>query len=110
MQSHKQIDIVSTWSWIVTIVLTRLPLVNLIVVPFLALVSSNPSKRNFYRANVILFLALVGLILALVFTTYGSSILDELQKKLQEINPQESIEGQSSPELTPANARAHPSR
>ncbi len=59
-------DIVSIWEWIGTFILLAIPVVNLImIVIWLFSGSTNPSKRNFILAQLIVF-AVIFVLIAIV--------------------------------------------
>ncbi len=52
---------VSIGEWVVALVVLMIPLVNIIMFIYWAIAAKNPSKRNFFRANLLIF----GIFLAL---------------------------------------------
>ena len=70
--AKKNIDgTISTGYWMFALFIILFPVLNLIAVPVLAIVSKNPSKRNFYKA-LIVFVLLVVIFHLLAIMVLGS--------------------------------------
>jgi len=84
MSRKNQIDRIGVGYWMFALVVTWLPLVNLIAIPLLAIFSSHPSKRNFYKAHIVFFLIIIGIILAIAGTGIFIGAWETVQEKLKE--------------------------
>lgn len=63
-------DVVPVWDWVLTLLLTLLPLINLVMLFIWAFgENTNPSKANYAKASLFIFaaLALLYLLIALLF-------------------------------------------
>ncbi len=70
-KSEKNPPPISTANWIFTLVVTSIPLVNIVTILYWALAPwANPNKRNFCRA--LLFLFLFSIFALIVFIAIGA--------------------------------------
>jgi hypothetical protein len=70
---------VSVGYWMMALLVTCIPIVNLIVVPILAFSGGNPSKRNYYRAILVWVAMIIGLQVAVLLTGFWPQILKEVR-------------------------------
>lgn len=57
---------VSIGEWVVALVVLMIPLVNIIMFIYWAIAAKNPSKRNFFRANLLIFGIFLALFLLII--------------------------------------------
>lgn len=70
-------DIVSIWEWVGTFILLAIPIVNLVmIVIWIFSGSTNPSKRNFILAQLIIFA--VALVLIAIVAIVAPALFTEL--------------------------------
>ena len=75
-QNSVQEQPVSVGDWILTFILLAIPLVNLILVIYWAVSDSTPaSKRNFFRAYILLTVIIAVLVAAFLFMFGGLAML-----------------------------------
>lgn len=72
MNDYNTDEVVSIGSWIGITILLAIPLVNIIVILYLAFGSSNDNLRNFGKASLILMI--IGIIIALLFASCSAMI------------------------------------
>jgi len=85
---------ISVKYWIFAIIISVLPLVNLILLPLFAIFSRNPSKKNFYKANILLILIPLVIAIVVVVVVYGVEVFDQLwfmAQEFVELNQQEAL-------------------
>jgi hypothetical protein len=70
--------------WMLAIFISAFPLLNLVLVPIFALIGSDMSKKNFFRAHIAWFLIIVGLQALLFIILMGTGLLDVFIKILTE--------------------------
>ncbi|MDR0352807.1 MAG: hypothetical protein LBI02_05510 [Opitutaceae bacterium] len=68
MTKHNDAGDVSIGYWMMALLISWIPLVNLVAVPILAFCAGDRTKRNFYRALIVWFLVVVLLQIALLLT------------------------------------------
>lgn len=73
--SNKDYKPVSVGGWLGTIILSSIPVVNLILWIIWAFAAKRPSRRSFSIAMIILTVLFIGLIAAAI-ALYGSEILE----------------------------------
>jgi hypothetical protein len=76
----KDKDGVSMWFWFVAIIVTRLPCVGFLISLLFAIFSGNESKKNFFKAS--LLIDILGMLLIILLALLGlSPVLVDLAKQ-----------------------------
>lgn len=71
--------VMSTTDWLITILLTTIPLVNIIMLFIWAFgTDANPNKKNYAKATLIWFAIMVALYLVLIMI-FGAAYMSALQ-------------------------------
>ena len=82
--AKKKIDeTVSMGYWMLALIITWLPLLNLVVVPVLAMVSRNPSKKNFYKANIMFVLLTLIIYFVVLIAVLGPDFFTVIRDYIQ---------------------------
>ncbi|OAM88020.1 hypothetical protein OH491_07895 [Termitidicoccus mucosus] len=68
--------------WMLAIFISAFPFLNLVLVPIFALVGSDRSKKNFFKAHIAWFLIFIGLQLVLGIVLFATGLLDVIIKIL----------------------------
>lgn len=76
----KERNYVSVWFWIFAIVLTAFPCPGIIFALFLASAGENESRKNFFRAYLLIWTVLLVLILAFPVTETAKAVLKQVQE------------------------------
>lgn len=70
---------VSIGYWMLALLITAIPLVNLIVVPLLAFSGNDATKKNYYRAIIIWFIIIVLVQVAFIAAGFWPMIIAKVQ-------------------------------
>ena len=71
---------VSIWFWLAAMFVMAIPLVNLVMMFVWAFAGENESRKNYFKALIVVMLFWVGIIILAVITGFLPEILKHLEK------------------------------
>ena len=83
----KDRNYVPVWVWLVAIVVMWIPLINVAVAFVGAFLGENESRKNFFRAQLLLIMAGMILVLLGLLGGLGPALLEWLQQQIPALRP-----------------------
>lgn len=80
MAKGRDKNFVSIWFWLFSMLVMAIPLVNIIMTLVWAFTGDNESRKNYFKAVIVVFCLLIGLTVFLLSLGVLPSILDRLGK------------------------------
>ncbi len=78
MSNTRETNVVSVWFWLFTFVVMAIPLVNLVMMFVWAFAGENQTRKNYFRALIIIFVLAIALTIALAMIGALPAVLDQL--------------------------------
>ena len=80
MAKGRDKNFVSIWFWLLSMLVMALPLVNIIMTLIWAFTGDNESRKNYFKAVIVVFCLFIGLTVFLLSLGMLPAILDKLGK------------------------------
>ena len=68
----KDKNFVSIWFWMLAFIVMGIPILNIIMICIWAFTGENESRKNYFKASILLFL--IGLALTIVLVSIGGAV------------------------------------
>jgi len=77
MSNTRETSVVSVWFWLFAMIVMAIPLVNIVMMFVWAFAGENETRKNYFRALIILFVLLIGLTIALAAVGILPQLLEQ---------------------------------
>ncbi|MGV3533849.1 MAG: hypothetical protein ACO1QR_15885 [Chthoniobacteraceae bacterium] len=78
MSNTRDTNVVSIWFWLLAFVVMAIPLVNIVMMFVWAFAGENQSRKNYFRALIVIFVLAIGLAIALAVLGMLPGVVDGL--------------------------------
>jgi hypothetical protein len=79
MAKRRGSDVVSIWFWLISMVVLAVPVVNIVMTLVWAFTGENESRKNYFKALIVMFFLIFGLMSILVSLGMLPALVDQLR-------------------------------
>jgi hypothetical protein len=80
MAKGRDKNFISIWFWLFSMIVMVIPIVNIIMTLYWAFAGENEARKNYFRATIVMFCAVVGIMVFLASLGMIPVILDKVGK------------------------------
>jgi hypothetical protein len=80
MAKGRDSNAVSVWFWLISMVVMAIPLVNIVMTLVWAFSGENESRKNYFKAVIIMFFVIAGLVALLAAAGMIPILLEDMRK------------------------------